>query len=69
MYYRDIEQYQYLTRKPETNDGDYIMIVTVVMAVLINVYFGVAYGMRYQDSVTTQSVEAYAHLPPIGYCK
>lgn len=43
MYYRNIKQYQYLTNKPETGKGEYVLMVAIVMAIVIYMYFGI-YG-------------------------
>lgn len=66
MYYRNIEQYQNLASQPESRKGGHILLAAVVMAVVINVYFGVTGQEEHSDAVAT-TVERPVHMASLSF--
>ncbi len=67
MYYRSIEQYQHLTSQPANHSGGHLLTISVLMAVLINVYFGMSSATEHLNPVTATQVEMKIQMASLGF--
>lgn len=67
MYCRNIKRYQYLSSETESKSGGYIMVMVVITAIIINVYFGVTSTAEHLDSITTTQAQNHVQMASLSF--